>query len=229
MATTRSIFRLLRVQHWYYQMGIPLLAILNWQKLAIPSRVFQVFIFSSVCFCWGYVFNNLFDQDEADIHKNLFKRMPAYLGRTITFALQLILLMLSVYENLFLATLFVVALNASYSVPPFRLTNHFIWSLVLNGLFFSFSFYASTLILVGGVDGECIKFSRFIVLLLALCLASQKIYSWANYLYATGCFLTLIYFQSAKKALAGIRGLSFAFGIYMAAVPELGYLSNYNQ
>lgn len=248
-----KIARLLRVHSWYYQMGIPLLAVLKYQAHASVEGIVRVAALNALYFCWGYVFNNLFDQDEDELAKNSFKALPQRVSYGITGLLQIFLVLLAYFNGLLLETLFVILLNALYSIPPFRLKRRLIPSLLINGVFFGFSYYSAVFILLGRMDDEGLHFCGFIFLMFlslqyahflehregegiesgftqktgillllgSLCLASRQPYVLATCFYSAACLLALYFFQSAKKARIGIRGLSVVFGIYLAIAFEL--------
>ncbi|MCM2277003.1 MAG: hypothetical protein NDJ89_02890 [Oligoflexia bacterium] len=149
-----ALIRLLRIQDWYYLLGIALLAVVQYPVRPAFMDVFRVFSFVSVYLCLGYVFNNLFDRDEDFAPKNPFKEMDQKHAILITSSLTLGLMVIAAWNELLSETLALIALSFAYSAPPWRLKRFLPAALVLNGVFFGFIHYASSKILATGSAGE---------------------------------------------------------------------------
>jgi 4-hydroxybenzoate polyprenyltransferase len=151
-AQVLGVVRLLRVQNWFYLLGISVLALAR-HPAGLNSAV-QVLLFSSVYLAWGYVFNNLFDQDEDSETKNPFKGLSREISTAVAGALSLALLGLALAWGLFVPTGIVMILNALYSVPPVRMKENLALSLFCNGIFFGFVYYSSVALLTSPVRGD---------------------------------------------------------------------------
>lgn len=143
-AWVTRVLRLTRLRDWVYLLGIALLAIARHREVMTVELVTKILVFDSVYLCWGYVFNNLFDQAEDDAAKNPFLLLERSTARWITIALSALLLALGAAFGLLIETLAMMALNVVYSVPPVRLKAWLVPSLAANGFFFGFVYYAAS-------------------------------------------------------------------------------------
>ncbi|MES2963859.1 MAG: hypothetical protein V4760_08205 [Bdellovibrionota bacterium] len=141
-----SIERILlvtRLRDWVYLLGIAMLAIAKYRGVVSAELGATILVFNGVYLCWGYVFNNLFDQGEDDPIKNPFLVLERARARWITFALTFLLIALAAWFGLLAETLSVMALNVAYSVSPIRLKRWIVPSLAANGVFFGFVYYSA--------------------------------------------------------------------------------------
>lgn len=157
--------KLIRLQDWFYHLGIPAIAILQYRKYVNLEQAGKVLFFCSLYLCWGYVFNNYFDQKEDDFSKNKFKLINDSISLLITFGLLVALLVASFFEHLILETIIVVILNSLYSMPSIRLKRFLLTSLLSNGIFFSFAYYAAVNILLGHTDPFSMHFALYVFLI----------------------------------------------------------------
>jgi hypothetical protein len=129
-------------------LGISLLALIQFKESVVISTAVLSVFYSFHYLAYGYVFNNLYDQEEDhSLKKNPFKKMSSAKAKIITLILLSSFLLNSVFLDVFYEALFICFLNALYSIKPFRLKHFMLFSLIANGLFFSFVFYASAKII----------------------------------------------------------------------------------
>jgi hypothetical protein len=158
------VIRTLRVENWYYLLGISLLALIRCSESSW-IKVSHVFIFSSAYLCWGYVFNNFFDQMEDSPNRNAFKSLSQPTAATLTVFLSAILIFLGFYWSILAATTLVMGINALYSAPFARLKENLVFALLANGIFFSFVYYSSVSLIKGSLNQNDFSFCVFVFLL----------------------------------------------------------------
>jgi hypothetical protein len=128
-------------------MGISLWAI--WENFSNidTTRILLAIIFGANYLCWGYLFNNFFDQDEDLPTKNLLKLIPREHSILIIASMQACLVYWSLTYKFLLEMIFIFVITLFYSVPPLRWKRFVAPALISNGIFFSFVFAATSLIL----------------------------------------------------------------------------------
>lgn len=157
--------RFLRIQDWFYLLGISGLVLVRNLDRVDPWMAVRVLAFSSLFLCWGYVFNNTFDQHEDSIEKNGFKTSGRSTVTAVTMALTAVLLVVAFLWRIHLPTFLVMGLNVAYSAPPIRLKRFLASSLAANGVFFGFVAYASSQLIHGEVVGGELAFAGFVAAL----------------------------------------------------------------
>ncbi len=157
--------RVLRVRDWSYLMGIALLVFFRHPQAIEIGTVVSVVVFAAIYLCWGYVFNNSFDQQEDDDRKNGFRALGKSTTFAVTFGLSGLLITLAFFWGILLPTIAIMILNVAYSAPPIRLKRFLAPSLAANGLFFGFVYYAAAHLALGRVAPADLAFAAFVFIL----------------------------------------------------------------
>jgi 4-hydroxybenzoate polyprenyltransferase len=157
----------LRIRDWWHNwLGLSLLALRHLWPAPDPARVMSAFGFCGLYLAWGHAFNNLFDlEEDGSSAKNALHGMTPVASRAWVCALTFLLFAASFPLGLAQGTALLVVANAVYSIPPLRLKRCAVPSLCLNGLLFSFAYFAPASILAGGVSSRVWEFSGFVFLL----------------------------------------------------------------
>lgn len=160
-----NAIRAFRVLDWWYLLGIAALAYFHVIGFRFTIALPVSMGFSVLYLCWGYVFNNLYDRGEDSVVKNPFNQMSFSQAFRLTGLMMLALVFLATMTGLYWETLFVIILNALYSVPPLRLKRNVVFAMLANGIFFSFIYYASVKIAADGFLTSEIFYVVFVFLL----------------------------------------------------------------
>ena len=147
-----KVGRIYRIKDWFYLLGICAFAFVDYSHLLTIHNILLALVYSSVYLAYGYSFNNCFDTHEDSFTKNAFRNdeFGSKQKCLYIFIPMIVLLLFSAFTHLVGEILFLYTLNYLYSVPPFRWKNNLFFSLIANGIFFSYIYYATTKIIGHG-------------------------------------------------------------------------------
>ncbi|MFW6047008.1 MAG: UbiA family prenyltransferase [Candidatus Woesearchaeota archaeon] len=140
----------IRLRDWFYLLGIPLLPYLQKYELNYHWHFFSILLFGSLYLSWGYLFNNVFDINEDNIKKNVLSKTKEqkkwFFLALGTFSILLVYSLL-VSLKLFCLCILIFILNFMYSVPPLRLKENWLTSLLINGVIFTSLYLGASFII----------------------------------------------------------------------------------